>query len=136
MYIIFVFKSPYNRRQLTRKGLTGMFPVYTLFSSCWLRLNFCPVVALEPSMLPTTSGHCLDTLSNYCSGREPCTDKVFFPGPGVLSGFLFQRRSPGDTTLSESRHSRWLFKVGTSSHNWFTIGPVGQPCMDKVFSPV
>jgi hypothetical protein len=48
--------------------------------------------------------------------------KAFSPRLGVLSGLVFQRRSPEDTTLSESRYSRWLFKVGTSSHNWFTIG--------------
>ena len=56
-------------------------------------------------MLPTSLGHCLDTLSNYGSGREPCTDKAFFPGPEVLSGFVFERRSPGDTTLSERGQS-------------------------------
>ena len=48
--------------------------------------------------------------------------KVFSSRLGVLSGFVFQRSSPGDTTLSESRYTRWLFKVGTSSHNWLTIG--------------
>ena len=118
IYFIFVFKYPYRRRQLMRNGLTGMFPVYTLFSSCWLRLNFCPVVALDPSMLPTSLDHCLDTLSNYSSGREPCTDKVFSPRLGVLSGFVFQRRSPGDTTLSEPGDSYWVcgfFKVGIVS---------------------
>ena len=54
-------------------------------------------------MLPTVTslGHCLDTMSNYGPGREPCTDKIFSPGLGVLSWFVFQRRSPGDTTLSE-----------------------------------
>ena len=46
----------------------------------------------------------------------------FFPASRGPFRVRFQRRSPGDTTLSESRHSRWLFKVGTSSHNWFTIG--------------
>ena len=51
--------------------------------------------------LPTSLGCCLDTLSNYGQGREPCTDKVFSPRPGVLSGFVFQHHSPGDTTLSE-----------------------------------
>jgi hypothetical protein len=49
-----------------------LIPVYTLFSSCWLRLNFCSVVALEPSMFPTALDHCVDTLSNYGSRREPC----------------------------------------------------------------
>ena len=82
-----------------------MFPVYTLFSSCWLRLNFCPVVALDPSMFPTTLDHCLDTLSNYGSGREYCTDKFFSPRLGVLSGFVFQRRSLGDNTFSERGQS-------------------------------
>ena len=52
-------------------------------------------------MLPTSLGNCLDTLSNYGSGREPCTAKVFSQRLGVLSGFVFQRRSLGDTTLSE-----------------------------------
>ena len=56
-------------------------------------------------MLPTSLDHCLDTLSNYGWGRKPCTDKVFSPGPGVLSGFVFQRRSLGDTTLSERGQS-------------------------------
>jgi hypothetical protein len=70
----------------------------------------------------TSLDHCLDTLSDYGPGRESCKDKAFCPRPGVLSGFVFQHCSPGDTTLSESRHARWLFKVGTSSHNWFTIG--------------
>ena len=44
-------------------------------------------------------------LSSYSSGREPCTDKVFSPGLGVLSWFVFQHSSPGDTTLSEPRDS-------------------------------
>ena len=48
--------------------------------------------------------HCLDTLSDYGPGRESCTDRAFSPRPGVLSGFVFQRRSPGDTTLSERGH--------------------------------
>jgi hypothetical protein len=56
---------------------------------------------------PTTLDRCLDTLSNYGSGRETCTAKVFSPRLGVLSGFVFQRRSPGDTTLSEPRQTRW-----------------------------
>ena len=37
-------------------------------------------------------------------GREPCTARAFFfpvSRGGVVSGFVFQRRSPGDTTLSE-----------------------------------
>jgi hypothetical protein len=34
----------------------------------------------------------------------------------------FQRRSPGDTTLSELRQTKMLFKVGTLSYNWSTIG--------------
>jgi hypothetical protein len=96
----------YFRLQLAQtptheRGVDGHASRYTLFSSYWLQLNFCPVVALDPSMLPTSLGHCLDTLSNYGSGREPCTDKAFSPRLGVLSGFVFQRRSPGDTTLSE-----------------------------------
>jgi hypothetical protein len=84
---------------------SSLVVVYTLFLSYWLRLNFCAVVALDPraSMLPTSLDHCLDTLSNYSSGREPCmcTDKFFSPRLGVLSWFVFQHRSPGDTTLSE-----------------------------------
>ena len=35
----------------------------------------------------------------------------------------FQRRSPGNTTLSELRQTKVLFKVGTLSYNWSTIGP-------------
>jgi hypothetical protein len=69
----------------------------------------------------TSLDHCLDTLPSYGSGRESCTDKAFPPRLGVLSGFVCQRRSPGDTTLSESRHTRWLFKVGTYYYNWSTI---------------
>ena len=42
-----------------------------------------------------------DWLSNYGSEREPCTAKAFSPRLKVLSGFVFQRHSPGDTTLSE-----------------------------------
>jgi hypothetical protein len=99
LYIILYFQV--CRHQLTRTGLTGMLLVYTLFLSCWLLLNFCPVVALDPSMLPTNLGHCLDALSNCGSGREPCTAKVFSPCLGVLSRFVFQHHSPGDTTLSE-----------------------------------
>jgi hypothetical protein len=34
----------------------------------------------------------------------------------------FQRRSPGDTTLSELWQPTVLFKVGTLSYNWSTIG--------------
>ena len=67
-----------------------------------LALNFCPVVALDPSMFPPTLDHCLDTLSNYGSpGRETCTAKFFSLRLGVLSGFVIQHRSLGDTTLSE-----------------------------------
>ena len=54
---------------------------------------------------PATLARCIDTLSNYGSGREPCTAKAFSPRLGVLSGFVFQRRSPGDTTLSERGQS-------------------------------
>ena len=46
-----------------------------------------------------------DWLSNYGSEREPCTAKAFSPRLKVLSGFVFQRHSPGDTTLSEPRDS-------------------------------
>jgi hypothetical protein len=67
----------FRRRHPTSTGLTGM-----LFR-------------------PNTLAHCLDTLSNYGSDREPCTAKAFSLRLGVLSGFVFQRRSPGDTTLSE-----------------------------------
>ena len=56
------------------------------------------------------------------SGRESCKDKTFCLRHGVLSGFVFQRRSPGDTTLSELRQPEVLFKVGTISYNWSTIG--------------
>jgi hypothetical protein len=77
-------------------------------------------------MLPTSLGHCLDTLSNYGPGREPCSDKVFSPGPGVLSGFVFLRSSPGDTTLSEPRDSSVvslrLARTTYDHYNWSTIG--------------
>ena len=43
----------------------------------------------------------------------------------------FQRRSPGDTTLSELRQSEVLFKVGTLSYNWSTIG-VARKCASTV----
>jgi hypothetical protein len=49
----------------------------------------------------TSVDHCIDTLSDYGPEREPCTDRAFSPRHGVLSGFVFKRRSPGDTTLSE-----------------------------------
>ena len=54
-------------------------------------------------MLYNSLDHCLRYAVQllYGSGREPCTDKVFSPGLGVLSGFVFQHHSPGDTTLSE-----------------------------------
>jgi hypothetical protein len=96
-----------------------MFPEYTIFSSCWLRLNFCRVVALDPSMFPTTLAHCLNTLSNYGSGREPCTAKAFSPRLGVLSGFVFQRHSPGDTTLSEHGQTKSVLQ---GWHRFTTIG--------------
>ena len=115
-----------NSRE-TGSKLMGMFPVYTLFLSssiltadansrekgwraCFQYIFiFVLLVAaqllsgcgVDPSMLLTSLGHCLDTLSNYGSGREPCADKVFSPSLGVLSGFVFQCSSPGDTTLSE-----------------------------------
>ena len=72
----------------------------------------------------TLPDHCIDTLSDYGPGRESCTDKTFCPRHGVLSGFVtfkFQRRSPGDTTLSELRQPKVLFKVGTLSYNGSTI---------------
>jgi hypothetical protein len=76
---------------LTSKGLTGMLQYILCFSSRWLRLNFCSVVAaaLEPSMSLTNLGHCIDTLSDYGPEREPCTDRAFSPRHGVLSGFVF-----------------------------------------------
>ena len=63
--------------------------------------------------------HCIDTLS--AAGRESCKDKTFCPCHRVLSGFVFQRCSPGDTTLSELWQPTVLFKVGTLSYNWSTI---------------
>ena len=75
--------------------------------------NFVMLVAAQllsgcgfgPQHVPNYLDHCLDTLSDYGSGREPCTAKVFSPRLGVLSGFVFQRRSPGDTTPSERGQS-------------------------------
>ena len=69
---------------------------------------------------PTTLARCIDTLSNYGSGREPCTAKALSPRLGVLSGFVFQRRSPGDTTLSESRQPRCQGSLRLARHH--TIG--------------
>jgi hypothetical protein len=75
-------------------------------------------VALEPSMSFTSLGHCLDTLSDYGPGWEPCTDRAFSPCHGVLSGFVFQRlvwggggRSWG-IRLGEGRWGGPGFEVG------------------------
>jgi hypothetical protein len=46
----------------------------------------------------TSVDHCIDTLSDYSPEREPCTDRAFSLCHGVLSGFVFQHCSPGDTT--------------------------------------
>jgi hypothetical protein len=80
-----------------------LIPVYPLFSSYWLRLNICPVVALDPSMLLTRLDNCLVTLSNYGPGREPCTDKFFSPASRGPSQVRFQRCLQGDNTLIEHR---------------------------------
>jgi hypothetical protein len=80
-----------------------LIPEYTLFLSCWLRLNFCSVVALEPSMLPNSLDHCLRYAVQLRLGEEALYGQGFFPGSRGPTGFVFQRRSPGDTTLSEPR---------------------------------
>ena len=48
----------------------------------------------------TSLGHCLDTPSNYGSGREPCTDKVFPLRLEVLSGFVFNAIHRGTLPLA------------------------------------
>jgi hypothetical protein len=83
---------------------SACFQYILYFSSRWLRLNFCSVVALEPSMSFTSVDHCIDTLSDYVPEREPCTDRAFSPRHGVLSGFVFQRHS-------QSRHDLWLKSI-------------------------
>jgi hypothetical protein len=47
---------------------------------------------------------------------------AFSPRLGVrgLSGFIFQRRPPGDTTLSERGHPDSVPKVGRVFTTWFT----------------
>ena len=82
------------------------------FSSSWLRHNFCSVVALDPSMLPTSLVHCLDTLSNYGSGRESCTDKVFSPRLGVFPGSFFNAVHRGTLPLANVGRPNPFFKVG------------------------
>ena len=65
--------------------------------------------------MPTLKNRFGLSTGNYCPGRESqaCKDKTFCPHQGVLPGFVCQRRSPGDTTLSELGQSKVLFKVGT-----------------------
>jgi hypothetical protein len=66
-------------------------------------------------MLPTSLDHCLDTLSNYGPGREPCTDKVFSPRLGVLSGFVFNTVHRGTLPLASVGSPNPFFKVGIVS---------------------
>jgi hypothetical protein len=56
---------------------------------------------------------------------------MFMNNKALSSSFLvrFQRRSPGDTTLSELRQPEVLLKVGTISYNWSTIGAEGRACV-------
>ena len=72
-------------------------------------------------------------LPNYGSGRESChgTDKGFSPRLGVLSGFVFQSRSPGDTTLSKPGYSHVVsLRLAACKHESDMIC-----CTAKVFSP-
>jgi hypothetical protein len=60
----------------------------------------------------------------YGSGRGPCSQGLF-PRSRSGSGFVFQRRSPEDTTLSESGYATRLFKVGKVMlklvYNWLAV---------------
>ena len=76
-----------------------VIPVYTFFSSYWLRLNFCPVVALEPSMFPNSLDHCLRYAVQLRLGEGALYGQGFFPGLGVLPGSFLNAVHRGDTTL-------------------------------------
>ena len=82
-----------------------LIPEYTLFSSYWLRLKFCSVVALEPSMLPNILDHCLRYAVQLWFGEGALYGQGFFPASRGRSGFVFKRRSLGDTSLSERGQS-------------------------------
>ena len=70
----------------------------------------------------------------YGSGRESCKDKAFCPGPGVLPGTFSTLYTGGpDTTLSELGQTGMLFKVGTLSYNWSTIGLQSKHLHSKFF---
>ena len=80
-----------------------VIPVYTFFSSYWLRLNFCPVVALEPSMFPNSLDHCLRyavQLRLGELGEGALYGQGFFPGLGVLPGSFFNAVHRGTLPLA------------------------------------
>ena len=81
----------------------------------------------------TSLDHCIDTLSDYGPGRESCKDKAFCQAvrvtgsfPGSFSEWQCRSESPGDTTLSEARHSKTSLQgwhvVIQLVYNWSTIG--------------
>ena len=112
--------STFRRRQPTRLGLTGMLNILIGI------LSLVPTRASRSlaslSVVFTSLDHCIDTLSATVRGGSLVRTRLSVRGHGVLPGFVCQRRSPGDTTLSELRQAEMLFKVGTLSYNWSTIG--------------
>ena len=75
-----------------------------------------------PSSGLISSDHCIDTLSATARGGSLVRTRLSVRVTGSFR-VLFLRCTPGDTTLSELRQPGMLFKVGTSSYNWSTIGP-------------
>ena len=65
-----------------RHSTMVLIPEYTLFSSCWLWPNFCPVAALEPSMVPNSLAcdHCLWYAVQLRLGEGALYGQSFFPG--------------------------------------------------------
>ena len=111
--------STFRRRQLTRLGLTGMLNILI------------GILALVPTRASgslaslsvgfTSLDHCIDTLSATARGGSLVRTRLSVRVTGSFR-VLFLRCTPGDTTLSELRQAEMLFKVGTLSYNWSTIG--------------
>jgi hypothetical protein len=88
-----------------------MLVVAQLLSGCGFGTQYVQLAKLvKPTGVKIIIGHCLDTLSNYGPGREPCTDRVFSPGPspGVLSGFVFYVVHRGTIPLASPGILRWF----------------------------
>ena len=68
---------------------------------------------------PITLASCLDTLSNYGPGGEPCTAKAFSPRPGVLSGFVFNAVHRGTLPLANVGKPLPFFKSRCYT-TWYT----------------